>query len=150
MIYSVPSGHFKRFYCIKLILFFLLILYIAKHSYLHLCFIAFSSPLFQESYALNWISISEQKEISSPFPYMKKLNVKFGLIESLLKSLSGCFIYVCFFPPLLLSLLLLFALSDKRRQPAKQGCSGTNLSITADGTLTTCTLKIKLALKASA
>jgi len=42
------------------------------------------------------------------------------------------------------------SLSDKRRQPAKQGCSGTNLSITADGTLTTCTLKIKLALKADA
>lgn len=59
--------------------------------------------------------------------------------------------YLCvFFPPLLLSLLLLSALSDKRRQPAKQGCSGTNLSITADGTLTTCTLKIKLALKADA
>lgn len=59
--------------------------------------------------------------------------------------------YLCvFFPPLLLSLLLLFAPSDKRRQPAKQGCSGTNLSITADGTLTTCTLKIKLVLKAGA
>ncbi len=57
---------------------------------------------------------------------------------------------MCFFPPLLLSLLLLFALSDKRRQPAKQGCSGTNLSITVDGTLTTCALKIKLALKAGA
>lgn len=107
MIYSVPSGHFTRFYCIKLILFFLLKLYIAKHSYLHLCFIAFSSPLFQASYALNWISILEQKEISSPFPYMKKLNVKFGLIESLLKSLSGCFIYVCFF--LLFSFLCCFS-----------------------------------------
>lgn len=107
MIYSVPSGHFTRFYCIKLILFFLLILYIAKHSYLHLCFITFSSPLFQASYALNWISILEQKEISSPFPYMKKLNVKFGLIESLLKSLSGCFIYVCFF--LLFSFLCCFS-----------------------------------------
>lgn len=153
ILYSVPSGHLTRFYCIKLILFFLVILYIAKHSYLHLCLssLLFLLPLFQESYALNWISILEQKEISSPFPHMKKLNVKFGLIESLLKSVSGglCFIYV-FFPPLLLSLLLLFALSDKRRQPAKQGCSGTNLSITADGTLTTCTLKIKLALKAGA
>lgn len=82
---------------------------------------------------------------------MKKLNVTFRLIESPLKSVSGGLFYLCvFFPPLLLSLLLLSALSDKRRQPAKQGCSGTNLSITADGTLTTCTLKIKLALKADA
>lgn len=101
--YSVPSGHFTRFYCIKLILFFLVILYIAKQSYLHLCLssLLFLLPLFQESYALNWISILEQKEISSPFPHMKKLNVKFGLIESLLKSVSGglCFIYVCFFLP---------------------------------------------------
>lgn len=85
------------------------------------------------------------------------LCVQFNWIESLLESVHifsfFCFIYVFF---LLCSFLFfaffcfLLALSDKRRQSAKPGCSGTNLSITTDGTLTTCTLKIKPALKACA
>lgn len=95
---------------------------------------------------------NKKKENIKSISQHKKEHVKIHLIESLLESVSVFFVfYLCvFFPSLLLSLLPPLARSDKRRQSAKPGCSGTNLSITADGTLTTCTLKIKLALKAGA
>lgn len=93
-------------------------------------------------------------KISSQYYSLKKLRVKFYLIESLLESVHifflFCFIYVCFSFSAPFFFCFLLALSDKRRQSAKPGCSGTNLSIMTDGTLTTCTLKIKPALKACA
>lgn len=96
------------------------------------------------------------KDIKSIFQ-SKKQHVKFYLIESLLESVHifsiffFFLVYLCVFF-LLCSFLFCFllTLSDKRRQSAKPSCSGTNLSIMTDGTLTTCTLKIKPALKACA